>query len=103
MNKKFFKDLKVGLEDAIAHQKGKLDLRSELIEIPEPPAEYRPKQIKDIREKKHYSQGVFAKVLNVSIKTIQSWESGQRAPSHAALRLLEIVDKGIYCPQIFRK
>lgn len=103
MSKKFFKDLKTGLEDAIAHEKGKLDLRSELIEIPEPPAEYRPKQIKKIREERHYSQGVFAKVLNVSIKTVQSWESGQRAPSHAALRLLEIVDKGIYCPQIFRK
>ena|SRR5438445_11668251 len=103
MNKKFFKDLKAGLADAIAHEKGKLDLRSELVEIPEPPAEYKPKQIKKIREEKNYSQGVFAKVLNVSIKTVQSWESGQRAPSHAALRLLEIVDKGIYCPQIFRK
>ena len=103
MSKKFFKDLKAGLEDAIAYENGKLDLRSELVEIPEPPAEYRPKQIKKIREEKNYSQGVFAKVLNVSIKTVQSWESGQRAPSHAALRLLEIVDKGIYCPQIFRK
>ena len=103
MSKKFFKDVKAGLEDAIAYENGKLDLRSELVEIPEPPAEYRPKQIKKIREEKNYSQGVFAKVLNVSIKTVQSWESGQRAPSHAALRLLEIVDKGIYCPQIFRK
>ena len=103
MSNKFFKDLKAGLEDAIAHKQGKLDLRSELIEIPEPPVEYRAKQIKKIREVNRYSQGVFAKVLNVSIKTVQSWESGQRAPSHAALRLLEIVDKGIYCPQIFKK
>src|SRR5271154_3018735 len=87
MSNKFFKDLKAGLEDAIAHKKGKLELRSELIEIPEPPAEYKAKQIKKIREENHYSQGVFAKVLNVSIKTVQSWESGQRTPSHAALRL----------------
>ncbi|MFA6492400.1 MAG: helix-turn-helix domain-containing protein [Candidatus Babeliales bacterium] len=45
-----------------------------------------------------YSQGAFAKVLNVSIKTVQSWESGVRVPSHSSLRLLEIVDKGIYRP-----
>jgi putative transcriptional regulator len=100
---KFFKDLKAGLEEAIAYEKGLLDLRSELVEVPEPPAEYKPKQIKRIRENNHYSQGVFAKVLNVSVKTVQSWESGKRMPSHAALRLLEIVDKGIYRPQIYRK
>jgi putative transcriptional regulator len=101
--RKFFKDLKKSLEEAIAYQQGKLDLRSEVIEIPEPPARYKAKQIKKIREQHHYSQGIFAKVLNVSIRTVQSWESGQRIPSHAALRLLEIVDKGIYCPEIYKK
>ena len=100
---KFFKKLKAGFEEAIAYEQGKLDLRSEIIEIPEPPAAYKAKDIKKIREKNRYSQGVFARVLNVSIKTVQSWESGQRAPSQAALRLLEIVDKGIYHPQIHRK
>lgn len=100
---KLFKALKKGFEEAIAHDQGKLSLRSEFIEIPKPPAHYKAKEIKKIREKNKYSQGVFAKVLNVSVKTVQSWESGQRAPSQAALRLLEIVDKGIYHPQIHRK
>jgi hypothetical protein len=36
---------------------------------------------------------MFAKVLNVNVKIVQSWESGTRVPSHAALRLLEIVNK----------
>ena len=103
MSSKFFKDIKTGLKDAIAHKKGKLDLRSVSIEIPEPPSEYQAKEIKKIREKNHYSQGYFAKVLNVSVKTVRSWESGQRVPSHAALRLLEIVDKGIYRPELFKK
>jgi putative transcriptional regulator len=103
MGNKFFKDLKKGLEEVIAYQKGKLDLRSEEIEIPEPPAQYKAKQIKKIRKQHHYSQSIFAKILNVSIRTVQSWESGKRIPSHAALRLLEIVDKGIYCPEIFKK
>lgn len=100
---KFFKQIKEGLEEAIAHKKGKITLRTEIIEIPEPPADYSAKQIKKIREKSRYSQGIFARVLNVSIKTIQAWESGERFPSHAALRLLEIVDKGIYRPEIIRR
>jgi len=95
---KFFKDLKAGLEDVVIYKKGTLTLRSENIEIPAPPAEYSAKDIKRIRLNSKYSQGVFAKILNVSIKTVQSWESGIRVPSHSTLRLLEIVDKGIYRP-----
>lgn len=37
---KFFDDLKQGLEDVTAYQKGKLPLRSEFIEIAEPPMEH---------------------------------------------------------------
>ena len=100
---KFFDELKEGLEDVLAHKKGKLTLRSELIELPDPPKTYKAKEVRRIREKANYSQAVFAKILNVSVKTIQAWESGERIPSHVALRLLEIVDKGIYRPQIHRK
>ena len=97
---KFYKGLKEGLEEALAHTQDKITLKSESIEIPEPPKEYNARDIKRIRRSAHYSQGIFARVLNVSIKTVQSWESGVRVPSHAALRLLEIVDKGFYRPPI---
>ncbi len=97
---KLFKELKKGLEEAVAHKKGKITLKSEFIEIPEPPEEYGPKKIKKIRNKRNYSQGIFAKVLNVSLKTVQAWESGDRNPNHAALRLLEIIDQGDYHPLI---
>lgn len=100
---KLFKKLKAGLEDVIAHQQGKLNLRSEKMVLPDRPTIYKPKEIKKIRERKKYSQGVFATVLNVSVKTVQSWESGIRAPSHAALRLLEIIDQGIYNPEIYKR
>ena len=100
---KFFEGIKAGLQDAIAHSQGKLHLRSENITIPTPPASYKPKEIKIIRENNHYSQGLFAKVLNVNVKTVQSWESGDRTPSSTALRLLEIIDKGIYRPEIFKR
>ncbi|HSW72757.1 MAG TPA: helix-turn-helix domain-containing protein [Chlamydiales bacterium] len=100
---KLFEGLKESLEEIIAYKKGKITLRSELIDIPEPPEDYKPKDIKRIREESRYSQGIFARVLNVSIKTVQAWESGERIPSHAALRLLEVVDKGFYRPKIHRK
>ncbi len=103
MAEKFFNDLKAGLEDIVAYKRGKFDLRSEEIEIPKPPAKYKAKDIKRIRQKNSYSQGLFSKILNVSTKTVQSWESGKRAPNHSALRLLELVDKGIYRPTIHKK
>lgn len=98
---KLYKDLKKGLEEIIAYKEGKITLKSEIIQIPEPPKAYTAKEIKRIRG--NYSQGVFAKILNVSLNTIQAWESGDRNPNHAALRLLEIIDKGIYRPQIYRR
>jgi putative transcriptional regulator len=100
---KFFKGLKKGLEEALAYSQETLTLRSELIDIPEPPREYTSSDIKRIRKSGNYSQSIFAKVLNVSIKTVQAWESGARIPSHAALRLLEVIDKGLYRPQISKK
>ncbi|HSX12095.1 MAG TPA: helix-turn-helix domain-containing protein [Rhabdochlamydiaceae bacterium] len=100
---KFFKDLKEGLEEAIEYRKGKKTLRSKTIEIPPPAKEYRAAEIKKIRSKGNYSQGVFARILNVSLNTVQAWETGNRHPNHAALRLLEIIDKGIYRPAIYRK
>ncbi len=100
---KFFEGLKKGLEDAIEFEKGKKILKTHLVELPEPPKEYTAKDIQKIREKGHYSQSVFALILNVSVRTVQSWEIGARNPTHSALRLLEIIDKGIYRPKIVRK
>lgn len=73
------------------------------MDIPEPAANYSAEDVKRIRESLHYSQIIFAKFLNVSVRTIESWETGRRVPNHAALRLLEIVDKGIYHPQSLKR
>src|ERR1700722_14889963 len=96
----FSEKIKKGLEEILEYKEGKTTLRTKLIELPEPPLEYSADDIKKIREKRKYSQGVFAIILNVSTRTVQSWESGVRVPNHSALRLLEIIDKGIYCPKI---
>lgn len=96
---KMFDMLKEGLEDILEHQKGKKKLKTRIIEVPEPAASYTAKDVKRIRNALNYPQGIFAQFLNVSVRTVESWESGKRTPNHAALRLLEIIDKGYYPPK----
>jgi putative transcriptional regulator len=49
--------------------------------------------VTDIREKTGLSQARFAQLLGVSVRTLQDWEQGRRAPSGAAKTLLMIADK----------
>jgi len=58
-----------------------------------PPANYSPEDIKNLRERLHVSQSVFAVYLNASLSTVQKWENGEKRPSGAALRLLSIFER----------
>jgi putative transcriptional regulator len=53
----------------------------------------RPKEIIALRSRLHVSQAVFARLLNVSPRTVQAWESNLRRPSDAALKLLQIASR----------
>lgn len=46
-----------------------------------------------IREKTGLSQPRFAALLGVSVRTLQEWEQGRRAPSGAARTLLLVAEK----------
>jgi putative transcriptional regulator len=46
-----------------------------------------------IREKTGLSQARFAALLGVSVRTLQDWEQGRRAPSGAARTLLLVADR----------
>src|SRR3990172_2398955 len=46
--------------------------------------------ITQIREKTGLSQARFAQLLGVSVRTLQDWEQGRRAPSGAARTLLMV-------------
>ena len=52
-----------------------------------------PEKIREIREKEHVSQSVFAHYLYVSKGLISQWERGQRHPTGTALKLLSLVEK----------
>jgi putative transcriptional regulator len=46
-----------------------------------------------IRENTGLSQARFAQLLGVSVRTLQDWEQGRRAPTGAARTLLRIAEK----------
>jgi putative transcriptional regulator len=49
--------------------------------------------VSSIRESTGLSQSRFARLLGVSVRTLQEWEQGRRAPSGAARTLLLIASK----------
>lgn len=49
--------------------------------------------VASIRERTGLSQSRFAHLLGVSVRTLQEWEQGRRAPSGAARTLLLIAQK----------
>src|SRR5580658_11049905 len=85
---RIFDALMEGFRDAIARKKGHA-AALRITEIPRVKP-MRPRQIKKIRKALGASQAVFAYILNVSPKVVQSWEHGARRPTNAALKLLSI-------------
>ena len=89
---KVFGEREGALRDAIQYEKGgDVDLR--VTKLPPPPRTFGPQEIRRIRQSLHASQTRFARYLNVSTNTVQSWEQGTRQPQHAALKLLSIARK----------
>ena len=48
--------------------------------------------IRAIRERTSLSQSEFARLIGVSVKTIQNWEQDRRRPTGPAAALLSIID-----------
>ncbi len=89
-----FAEIEEGFGDALEHARGRrADLRTTRLTLPPAPKAMSARDIVKLRERLNYSQSVFARVLNVSTKTVQAWEQGVRAPGEAALKLLSIADK----------
>jgi DNA-binding transcriptional regulator YiaG len=81
--------LQAGLQEGLQFARGELNLRTTA--IPEDPPPLEAQEVLRLRQQLGMSQGVFARILNVSPKTVQSWEQGERRPTQAALRLLQIL------------
>ena len=53
--------------------------------------------VREIRERTSLSQSEFARLIGVSIKTLQNWEQDRRRPTGPAAALLSII---AYDPQL---
>lgn len=84
-----FEQVRAGLHQGIEHARGQLTLRTTRLPAPPPPMSRH--KVARLRKELGMSQHVFAAVLNVSPKLVQSWEQGNRRPAGGNLRLLQIV------------
>ena len=85
-----FDDLKQGLEEAIAYEKGSGEARVKTYMIM-PVKEYTNKEIREIRMKAGMTQSVFAAYMGVSKKTVEAWECGRTHPTGPVFRLLDVL------------
>lgn len=66
------------------------ELNGFIIKIPKV-KKFNRKEIKRIRLKTKLNQAVFAKLLNVSLEAVKKWEQGDRHPTGASLKLLNLI------------
>lgn len=58
--------------------------------------EYDPENIVAIRKKFRLSQAALASLFNISLSTVQKWERGNKKPTGASKKLLDLIErKGI--------
>jgi putative transcriptional regulator len=79
-----------GIKEIKEYKTGKGSLKVTELSEPSPP------QV--IRSKLKMSQSAFAGLLGVSMRTLQDWEQGRRAPQGPAVALLRIAEQH---PEVF--
>ena len=89
---RLFDRLKKGLEEGIGHEHGGRTLRVTEVVVPDPPQSYDAEDVRRIRTHMRMSQAGFARLLQVSNKTVQSWEQGTRRPQQSSARLLQFIE-----------
>ena len=54
--------------------------------------EFRAADVREVRRKLHKSQSEFARMIGVSVATLQNWEQGRRVPDGPARALLRVAE-----------
>jgi putative transcriptional regulator len=89
-----FAELRQSFNEVLQFVRGeRTDLRTTRRLLPPGPEPIPAEDIVALRRRLKLSQAVFARLLNVSKKTLEAWEYGTRTPGDAALKLLRIAEK----------
>jgi putative transcriptional regulator len=86
MKKSEFKELLQGVREAGAYLRGDKRGVTRIDRI-------QPDSVAVVRAKLKLSQSEFARMLGISVDTLQNWEQGRRQPSGAARVLLRVAAK----------
>ena len=93
-----FDKIKLGLEEAIAFEKGTLPAKTTKLTIV-PVEKYQADEIKRIRNSTGLTQRSFAEYMGVSQKTVEAWEAGRNMPDGPARRILSMLRTDPSLPQ----
>ena len=96
-----FDKIALGLEEAIAYEKGELEAKKTKITV-EPVTEFSASEIKNIRNSAGMTQIVFANFMGVSAKTVEAWESGRNKPEGPARRIFSLLKSDPELPEKYK-
>jgi len=80
------------MEEGLEALRADKELSGTFVALPPDPPQFDRTHLQTLRRRSKMSQPGFAKVLNVSVKALESWEQGVRQPNGAALRLLQFLE-----------
>jgi putative transcriptional regulator len=82
MKDELFNDLEASVQEMVGILRGQVQAsRVTVVDSPD---------VKRIRDGYHLSQGEFAAMLGISVKTLRNWEQGRRSPEGPARVLLRV-------------
>jgi len=79
--------LMAGLNEALAHARGELQLPSYTVKVPE------QVDVAKLRHRLGLSQIAFARAFGLDVTALHAWEQGRRRPDRAARVLLAVIAK----------
>ena len=79
------------MQELVDYSEGKINLRTTKLNVAPVCQTMSADDIKGIRKELGMTQGVFATVIGVSKKTVESWESGRYTPDGSSRRLISIL------------
>lgn len=85
MKKELFAELVESIKEAGKIHRGEIRPSREFV--------FDAQNVRAIREKLHKSQSQFARMIGVSVSTLQNWEQGRRQPHGPARALLLVASK----------
>jgi putative transcriptional regulator len=85
VKKALFDDLVASIEEAGRIHRGETKASRTFV--------FEPEDVRQIREKLNKSQSEFARMIGVSVATLQNWEQGRRQPEGPARALLVVAAK----------